>query len=284
MLKEAHTHNGFITCIFVQILPLNIKISSRYIIVLPKEYCLYIIIATVKVINGGAMYSIIYRLFKNYFKYRYKKPVISGVENYDSSIPAIFMCNHEKFYGPIIATTRFPIPKRTWANSMTVEKEAARKYVTESFFMGEKKKSEKISKFYGYLLGTLVSHVISNSNPIIAYWDNQRARKSIRSGVEVIVKGENQLMFARRREFTNGQITFLPGDLFLCKIAAKKHGITPKIYPVAVNKEKSTIAIGNPTSLDINLDYEEESNRINKYLSDLVMFGHENPKKMAAMK
>ena len=144
------------------------------------------------------MYSIIYRLFKNYFKYRYKKPVISGAENYDSSIPAIFMCNHEKFYGPIIATTRFPIPKRTWANSMTVEKEAARKYVTESFFMGEKKKSEKISKFYGYLLGTLVSHVISNSNPIIVYWDNQRARKSIRSGVEVIVKGENQLMFARR--------------------------------------------------------------------------------------
>ena len=76
----------------------------------------------------------------------------------------------------------------------------------------------------------------------------------------------------------------MPGYLFLCKIVAKKHGIAPKIYPVVVNKEKSTIAIGNPTSLDINLDYEEESNKINKYLSDLVMLGHENPKKMAAMK
>ena len=230
------------------------------------------------------MYSIVYRLFKNYFKYRYRKPAIFGVENYDSSIPAIFMCNHEKFYGPIIATTRFPIPKRTWANSMTVEKEAARKYVAESLFMGELGKGEKISRVYGYLLGTLVSHVISNSNPIIAYWDNQRARKSIRSGVEVIVKGENQLMFARRREFTNDQITFMPGYLFLCKIAAKKHGITPKIYPVAVSKEKSTIAIGKPTSLDINLDYEEESDRINKYLSDLVMLGYDDPKKMSEKK
>ena len=93
------------------------------------------------------MSRIFYRLFKFYFKYRYKKPVIFGVENYDSSVPAIFMCNHEKFYGPIIVTTRFPIPKRTWANSMTVEKEAARKYVTESLFMGELGKGEKISRF-----------------------------------------------------------------------------------------------------------------------------------------
>lgn len=230
------------------------------------------------------MYSIVYRLFKTYFKYRHKKPTIYGVENYDDTVPAIFMCNHEKFYGPIIVTTRFPIPKRTWANSMTVEKEATRKYVSESLFMGELGMGEKISRFYGYLLGTLVSHVISNSNPIVAYWDNQRSRKSIRSGVEVIVKGENQLMFARRREFTNDQIFFMPGYLFLCKIAAKKHGITPKIYPVAVNKEKSTITIGNPTSLDINQDYEEESDRINKYLSNLIMIGYEDPKKMSEMK
>lgn len=227
------------------------------------------------------MARIAYRIFKFYFKHKYKKPVIYGAKNYDSSVPAIFMCNHEKFYGPIIVTTRFPISKRTWANSMTVEKEAARKYVTESLFMGELGKGEKISRFYGYLLGTLVSAVISGSNPIIAYWDNQRSRKSIRSGVEVIVKGENQLMFARRREFNEDKIVFMPGYLFICKVAAKKHGIVPKIYPVSVNKENSTISIGKPTSLDSDLDYDKESDRINKYLSELVMEGYENPSKMA---
>jgi len=226
------------------------------------------------------MYSPIYRLFKFYFKYKYKKPTIFGVENHDPSVPAVFMSNHEKFYGPIIVTTRFPIEKRTWANSMTAEKDACRKYVAESLFMGELGKGEKISRFYGYLLGTLVAHVISNSNPIIAYWDNQRSRKSIRSGVEAIVNGENQLMFARRREFTEDKITFLPGYLFICKIAAKKHGITPKIYPVAVNKENSTVAIGKPTSLDSSLDYEEESERINEYLSDRVELGYLNPSEM----
>lgn len=227
------------------------------------------------------MASPIYHLFYFYFKYRHIKPTVFGVENYDPSVPALFMSNHEKFYGPITAATRFPIPKRVWANSMTVEKDACRKYVSESLFMGELGMGEKISKFLGYLLGTLTAHVISNSNPIIAYWDNQRSRKSIRAGIEVIKKGENQLMFARRREFMGGKFTFLQGYLFMAKVAARKHGISPKIYPVAINKANRTLSIGKPVMLDITKDYETESERINSYLSHNVGVGYEDPASMA---
>jgi len=227
------------------------------------------------------MSRFLYKFFIFYFKCLYEKPKIYGVENYDSSVPAIFMSNHEKFYGPIIVSTRFPIPKRTWANSMTVEKEACRKYVAESFFMGELGKGERISRFYGYLLGTLASNVIGNSNPIVAYWDTKRARISIRNGVKVIVEGGNQLMFARRREFQEGELTFLQGYLFLSKIAAKKHGISPKIYPVALNKVNSTMSIGKPVQLDIRKDFAKESDRINNYLANCVEVGYNNPKKMA---
>ncbi len=228
------------------------------------------------------MASPIYYLFYYYFKLKYKKPTVYGVENYDSSVPAVFMSNHEKFYGPIIATTRFPIPKRIWANSMTVEKKACRKYVSESLFMGEQGKPEKISRFYGYLLGTLVSHVISNANPIVAYWDNNRSRKSIKSGVEAIKNGENQLMFGRRREFMDGKFTFMPGYLLINRIAIRRYGITPKIYPVAINKENLTISIGKPVQLDVEKDFEIESERINTYLTKCVGIGYENPVQMAA--
>jgi len=228
------------------------------------------------------MASPIYHLFYLYLKYKYKKPTVYGVENYDPTVPAVFMSNHEKFYGPIVASTRFPIPKRVWANSMTVEKKPCRKYVTESLFMGELGKPEWISKIYGYLLGTLVSHVISNANPIIAYWDNNRSRKSIKSGVEVIKNGKNQLMFGRRREFKDGKFTFMPGYLLICRIAARRHGITPKIYPVAINKDNLTMSIGKPVQLDIEKDFEKESERINSYLTANVGVGHEDPAKMAA--
>lgn len=227
------------------------------------------------------MASPIYHLFYLYFKYKYKKPTVYGENNYDPSVPAVFMSNHEKFYGPIITTTRFPIPKRTWANSMTVETKACRKYVAESLFMGELGKPERISKFYGYLLGTLVAHVISNSNPIVAYWDNNRSRKSIKSGVEAIKNGENQLMFGRRREFKDGKFTFMPGYLLINRLAIRRHGIIPKIYPVAVNKEHATISIGKPVQLDINKDFEKESERINTYLAENVGIGYEDPQRMS---
>ncbi|MDX1359431.1 MAG: hypothetical protein R3232_11420 [Clostridia bacterium] len=228
------------------------------------------------------MASPIYHFFFLYFKYKYKKPTVYGVENYDPSVPAVFMSNHEKFYGPIIVTTRFPVPKRTWANSMTVELKACRKYVAESLFMGEHGKPKWISKIYGFLLGTLVSHVISNSNPIVAYWDKNRARKSIKSGVQAIVDGENQLMFGRRREFMDDKFTFMPGYLLINRIAIRKHGITPKIYPVALNKKNATMSIGKPVQLDIQKDFNEESERINSYLTNCVGIGYEDPAKMAS--
>ena len=90
-------------------------------------------------------------------------------------------------------------------------------------------------------------------------------------------------MFARRREFTNGKLTFLPGYLFISKVAAKKHNVVPKIYPVSINKENSTMSIGKPTSLDITLDYEKEHIRIDKYLDDRIMTGYEEPAKMVSM-
>ena len=221
-----------------------------------------------------------YRFIRFLFKIGNKKPSIYGVENYDSSIPAIFMSNHEKFYGPIIITTRFPIPARTWANSMMTETKACKKYVAESLFMGEMGKSEKFARFYGNILGVIASWTIRCSNPIVAYWDKGRSRKSIRSGLEAILRGENQLMFARRKEFCNNEIMFLPGFLFICKLAASKHNITPKIYPVAINKNNSTIAIGKPTTLNVNLDYDEESIRIKNYLNEKILIGYDNPEDM----
>lgn len=230
--------------------------------------------------NGGTMTNLIYAFVRYIFKISYKKPKIYGLDNYDNSAPAVFICNHEKFYGPILAQTRFPIKTRTWANSMMTETRACNKYIAESLLMGEYGWKEKPARLVGYLTGWFVSFIIRSSKPIISYWDKKRSRKSIRAGVEVIVNGENQLLFSRRKEFTEGIIRFMQGYQFICKIAAKKHGITPLLYPVSFNKDKATIAIGKPTVIDITKDYEIESLRVDSYLLKQVKLGHEQPEKM----
>jgi len=74
---------------------------------------------------------------------------------------------------------------------------------------------------------------------------------------------------------------FMQGYLTLCKMSAKKHGIIPKIYPVAVNKEKLCVSIGKPTHIDMDLSLKAEKARINQYLVACVKLGYTQPQKMA---
>lgn len=224
----------------------------------------------------------IYAFVRYIFKISYRKPTIYGVGNYDDSAPAVFMCNHEKFYGPILAQTRFPIKTRTWANSMTTETRVCNRYIAESLLIGEKGWKRFPAYLVGYLMGWFVSFIIRSSKPIISYWDKKRSRKSVRAGVETILRGENQLLFGRRKEFAGNEIRFMHGYRIICRIAARKYGITPLLYPVAFNKEKATISIGRPTILDIENDSDIEFKRVDEYLLGKVRLGYEEPEKMAS--
>ncbi|HPQ47644.1 MAG TPA: hypothetical protein PLP30_09770 [Clostridia bacterium] len=224
----------------------------------------------------------IYALVRFIFRISYRKPRVYGVENYDESVPAVFVCNHEKFYGPILAQTRFPIKTRTWANSMTTETRACNRYIAESLLMGEHGWNKFPAHLVGFLTGWFVSFIIRSAKPIVSYWDKQRSRKSIRAGVQAIVDGENQLLFSRRKEFTDGKLQFMKGYLFMCKLAGSKHGVNPLLYPVSFNRINETIAIGKPTRLDTGLDFEEESERVNAYLLQQVLLGYDNPELMVS--
>ena len=228
------------------------------------------------------MVNPVYAFVRFIFKVSNEKPVVHGAGNYDESAPAIFMCNHEKFYGPIMAQTRFPIKTRTWANSMTTETKACNRYIAESLLIGEKGWKKFPAFLVGYLTGWFVSFIIRSAKPIVSYWDKKRSRQSIRAGVEAIAKGENQLLFARRKEFTEGRVRFMQGYRIICRMAARKHGITPLLYPVSFNRYNKTIAIGKPTSFDISKDFDIESKRVDEYLLAQVRLGYLEPGKMAA--
>ena len=47
----------------------------------------------------------------------FKKPAIYLPVDFDTSTPSIFLCNHARNYGPIMAVTRFPAPFRPWCHS-----------------------------------------------------------------------------------------------------------------------------------------------------------------------
>jgi len=226
------------------------------------------------------MESLTYSLIKLGIKLRFKKPVIYGEENIDKVNPGIYMSNHERYYGPMIVTTRFPVPVRQWAISLIVNLEEAKKYVQETLFEETLGMKKNISKILGSLAAHPISWTIRQANPIPAYSDPKMTRHSIQHGLDAISSGENQFIYAPHCCPDDETFQFMQGFILLVKSAYSKLGALPNIYPVAINREKSTIAVGRPTVFNPGTAFRAESERLNAYLIDNIRLGYNNPEKM----
>lgn len=222
--------------------------------------------------------SVVYNVVKGFVRLCLKKPEVFGEENYQDTKPAIFMCNHENLFGPLVTATRFPIIARQWANSMVTEIDVCKKYIAETFFMDTLGLREGISRALGNAVGGIVSWAVRNTNPIISYWDAGRAPKSIQNGLNTIEKGENQIIFAKTCNVFDKEFEFMQGYLLLSKLAIQKLNICPNIYPVSINKVESTIAIAPPTSINIENKWTDEKDRINSYVVNRVRQTYSSPK------
>ena len=223
------------------------------------------------------MSGLLFKFVKLALRSQYKKPAVYGIQNYDPETPGIFLSNHERFYGPIIVTTRFPIPVRQWATSLMMDLEDTKIYVKETLFMDTLKIKEGIATLLGSLAAHPISWTIRSANPIPAYWDAKKSAKSIKYGLEAIKKGENQLIYAANCKPADEDFNFMQGYLILAKFANKILGVNPKIYPVALNKKKGNIAIGAPALYNIKSDFNAESLRINQYIIEQIRQGYNSP-------
>lgn len=207
-------------------------------------------------------------------KSQYRKPTVYGMENYDENTPGIFLSNHERFFGPITVTTRFPVPVRQWAISVIVDKEEAKKYIKDTLFVDTLHFPDKLAESFGNFAAHPVSWAISNANPIPAHFDKKRSALSIMNGLKSIEVGENQLMFAPNKSPYDETFEFMQGYTVLAKLAAMRLNITPKLYPVALCKKRASISIGKPTVLDASAHFKHECERINDYIISEIRKGY----------
>ncbi len=209
-----------------------------------------------------------------------RKPTVYLPEDFDDSVPAIFMSNHEGFYGPAIITTRFPAKFRPWCHSGVVYHEESHDYIMGTFPNKLPNVDPKVARFIANIIKRPLVNLIQMTNPIPSYHDYQRSIQSIRLGIESLGNNENQLIFSNTPMQINGEynqdFNFMKGYLLVIR-KAMKQGIIPKIYPVSINRKKATISIGSSILPNPNVNWLIEKNRIHNYLVKEVRYGHENP-------
>lgn len=224
----------------------------------------------------------IYEIIKRISYIIYKKPTIYLPKEYDENTPSIFLSNHAKNYGPIMITTHFPYKIRPWSHSEVVHYDESYEYIRDTFCIERLKMNNKTGAFLAKLIAKPVVGVVNMNNPIPIYHDGIRDIRTIRASMNALINNENQLIFATNNEpialgnEVNPKFDFLQGYLLVVKQLMSK-GIYPKIYPVSVNKNKSTISIGEPIIPRINSSWKREKARIHNYIVDEVKNGYTNP-------
>lgn len=210
----------------------------------------------------------------------FKNPKVYLPHDFDNEAPAIFMANHEGFYGPAIVTLRFPVKFRPWSHSGVVFHEESHDYIMGSFPQKLPNVNPKVSRFIAKIIAKPLVNAIRMTNPIPAYHDSKRSIQSVRLGIESLKNNEKQLIFSatpiKKDDGYNMDFNFMPGYLLVAR-RAMKQGVVPKIYPVSINRKKTAISIGSPVSPNPNADWLSEKKRINEYLVREVLYGHENP-------
>lgn len=232
------------------------------------------------------MNRITYKFIKGIIKLSTKKPEFFGKENIIKDEPALFMSNHAGFYGPISVSCYFPEAGKIWANSMVIDTKPTREYVTRTLFKETLAwKSDFFAKIAGFIMGSLVSGLMQNENLITSYWDAERARQTIISGVNTAKSLEAQLMYARNVSEIDGKLSedfkFDRGYSLVITQLLKKHNMVANLYPVAINRKKRTFSIGKPVKIDTDQSIKAELKRIDDYLIKAVKFGYNSPKELA---
>lgn len=212
----------------------------------------------------------------------YKKPAVYLPEGFDPHAPGIFLCNHARNYGPIMAVTRFPAAFRPWCHSGVVHAEESFAYIRNGFFMERLRLGKRIAGFFAKLIDTPLVALVNMNRPIPAYHDISKCLKTIHMGTMSLLEGENQLIFSNVPLVADGRINprfdFMKGYLLVAR-NAMKHGVLPRIYPVSINRDKRTISVGNHISPDPHTDWDIEKKRINDYIVRKVKLGYLYPQR-----
>ncbi len=212
----------------------------------------------------------------------YKKPKVYLPQEYDENIPSIFMCNHSKNHGPIMITAHFPYKIRPWAHSEVVHYNESYEYIRDSFCVDRLKLKGKAGEILAKAIAKPVVALVNMNNPIPIYHDGVRDIRTVRYSVDLLMKNQNQLVFATNQEplaindEINPKFDFLKGYLLITKQLMNK-GIAPRIYPVSINKTKSTISIGEYIVPNRHKSWKNERNRIHDYIVSEVKKGYANP-------
>jgi hypothetical protein len=173
---------------------------------------------------------------------------VVGLENIQTAGPAIYLSNHLGPTGPIETILSIPIRLYPWGITEMTDPTRAPKYLFDDFVHPVLHLNGRVGLWLANVI-TKISIPLFNSIGVVPIdrfggWTADGFRHSLR----LLHEGKNLLIFPENSVLELDPETsmrhFMPGFATLCSLFQREGGFALPVYPVAVNAESETVAIG----------------------------------------
>ena len=191
----------------------------------------------------------------------FTKPMKTVWEEPFAGKPSVFVCNHDRAFGPIAMNAHFELYKdiRPWINAQVLSPKAAPAYIRKDYWWDlDKWYSPIFSYTLAYLYALILPLILHGSDCVPVYHDTG-VISTLRNSVKMLRDGKHLLLFP---EHPTGYGKYgekiMDGFLSVGKLyyARKKESVY--FYPTYVDWKKKVIRVGKPVPYDPAVKYEEQ--------------------------
>ncbi|NLH01162.1 MAG: hypothetical protein GX488_04550 [Clostridiales bacterium] len=196
--------------------------------------------------------------------------------------PSVFVCNHDRAYGPIAMCAHFELSSdiRPWINAQVLSAKEAPAYIRQDYWWDADKWYAPVMDYTAaYACALILPPILRGSGCIPVYHDTG-VISTLRQSVKMLSEGKHILLFP---EHPTGYRTYgeriFDGFVSVGRLYYAKTKETVNFYPTYVDWENKVIRVGRPVAYDPEIKYEEMVRRTTAAVEEYFKKLGENEKR-----
>lgn len=210
-----------------------------------------------------------YRLIKKIVGSFYKRRIFEGIENLPNE-PCVFVGNHSKTHGPLMAELYFPREKYIWCIGQMMNVKEAPKYAFNDFWSKKPAGIRWLYKCLSYIIAPISAYLFTNADCIAVYKD-MRVMTTYKDSVKGLEEGKNIIIFPEHHVYYNNIINdfqerFVDVARLYYQRNKKAIAFVPMYHAVKLKK----VVFGTPYYYNPEISIDEQRRIIVKYLKEEI--------------
>lgn len=176
--------------------------------------------------------------------------------------PAVFVCNHDRAYGPIAMCAHFDMADdiRPWINAPVLSAREMPKYVREDYWWDcDKWYSPILGHTLVYAYALFIPPILRGSDCIPVYHDTSVAA-TLKKSVKYLKDGKHLLLFPERpKGYCKYEAEINDGFVSIGRLTYARSKQIVDFYPGYIDWKNHKIFIGTPVSYNPEAPYDEQT-------------------------